>query len=175
MRYTQTICWLVTLLFLAIPQVGWAEDDNSADKVTTVDVATNENMETEKVEIEWGILLNRAEKMGAGLLLDTLQLLEGVAPDVWSIMVFQQYSKAIGKILPPWGLLLIAFILYRQINKPGRWYTTPEENEGAEEGEETGDSDEVIAGKMRQLMYGKCFPLLVCWVLTIWALVATTE
>ena len=43
--------------------------------------------------------------------------LEKIAPHVWKIMIKQQYAKAIGGLVVPWGLILITILYWRIIRK----------------------------------------------------------
>jgi len=48
--------------------------------------------------------------------------LEKVAPHVWKIMIRQQYAKAIGDLIVPWGLLflvLLYWLILRKMWQPG--------------------------------------------------------
>ncbi len=45
------------------------------------------------------------------------ETLEKIAPNVWRIMINQQYAKAIGGLIVPWGLLLLILLYWKIIRK----------------------------------------------------------
>ncbi|MBI2453995.1 MAG: hypothetical protein HYV54_00230 [Parcubacteria group bacterium] len=42
---------------------------------------------------------------------------EKAAPQVWRIMIFQQYAKAIGDVILPWGLFILVVVYYKVVGK----------------------------------------------------------
>lgn len=53
---------------------------------------------------------DKALEMAGTAIAQTVEQLENVAPTVWRVMVRQQYAKAIGDLIPAWGLCLLFLI-----------------------------------------------------------------
>ncbi len=71
---------------------------------------------------------DKALDMASGLISSVAATVEKAAPKVWSIMIRQQYAKAFGNLLLPWGLFLgtlVAFILTKK-----RWKNCCEHFDG---------------------------------------------
>ncbi len=66
---------------------------------------------------------DKAVDMAGRMVAQAAETIQKVAPDVWRIMIKQQYAKATSIIIIPVGLLIILFIAYRQVNK---WWPRPE-------------------------------------------------
>lgn len=90
---------------------------------------------------------------------------EKAAPKVWSIMVWQQYAKAISGLLGPLLTLLMIFILYRYVNR--HW--TPAIDKTWNDNFETSTS-----AYWWRNVFTKALPLVASF-LTCWALFAEAK
>jgi hypothetical protein len=85
--------------------------------------------------------------------------LEKVAPHVWKIMIKQQYAKAIGGLIVPWGLLFLVLLYWQVIRKA--WKTDSIED----------DSGEYWA----RMWFVRIIPGIAGFIITIVALVALSN
>ena len=75
--------------------------------------------EPKKEEPSIAGVANKALNMVNGLVASVAKTLEGVAPEVWRIMIRQQYAKAIADLIVPWLLLMLCLIYWITLKK--RW------------------------------------------------------
>ncbi|KKR48377.1 MAG: hypothetical protein UT86_C0006G0015 [Candidatus Magasanikbacteria bacterium GW2011_GWC2_40_17] len=83
-------------------------------------------------------IADRALDMTASAVTAIAGQMEKVAPEVWAVMVRQQYAKAFGSLVGPWGaffLILIATFIARK-----SWKLTPEEASGRFFSDRNGDA-----------------------------------
>lgn len=71
-----------------------------------------------KKEVTLAEVADKTVDLVQRMVTNVASVLQKVAPDVWRILIKQQYAKAAGNLIPPW-LLLIAIFIFRAFFK--RW------------------------------------------------------
>ncbi len=89
--------------------------------------------EDEKKEVEnkpaektFANVADKGLDMVKNLVISLSQTLEKTAPQIWRVMVKQQYAKAIADLILPWSLLLVTIIYAFMMKKMWKW--SPEYN-----------------------------------------------
>lgn len=86
-----------------------SSNTNSSGRKTIADVADN------------------ALQLTKGLVVSISETLQKVAPNVWRIMIKQQYVKAVSGVLVPWGIFFVFFVYIKVIQK--RWIVEDKKSE----------------------------------------------
>ncbi len=63
---------------------------------------------------------DKALDMFSGVVGQISDALKKVAPEVWRIMIRQQYAKAVGHLITPWGVFILIFLLRLYFRR--NWY-----------------------------------------------------
>lgn len=92
-----------------------------------------------------------------GLVASVSETLQRVAPEVWRIMIRQQYAKAIADLIVPWSLLMLAIVYYVILKK--KWVG------------ETRYTDSETA----RLIFAKIVPMAGGVIFGIWGVVALSN
>lgn len=74
--------------------------------------SVNEEKSEQKAHKTAADVADRALTMVSGLVAQLAQSIEKIAPQLWRIMIRQQYSKAAGNLLFPWAVFLFVFIYW---------------------------------------------------------------
>lgn len=104
---------------------------------------------------------DKALEMVGGLVSQVSETLQKVAPDVWRMMIRQQYAKAIADLLVPWLLVLLSFVLWSVLNK--KWVKTVEHG--------TYMSDEEIS----RMVFVSIIPTVSGIIFGVWGIVALSS
>lgn len=62
-------------------------------------------------------VLDKALDISTVYVASVAQTLQKVAPELWRIMIRQQYANAISYLVVPWGLVLLGMVLYYLVGK----------------------------------------------------------
>lgn len=123
--------------------------------VQSAQPAANPPAEEKKTMAE---VADKALDMASGLVASVAATLQKVAPQVWRIMIKQQYANAAGYLIVPWGLVLLG-VIYMSIIR-SKW-SAPKPDADRESRE---DSEERAA---RQIIT-TALPLVIICLLGIW-------
>ena len=107
-------------------------------------------------------VLDKLLDMTSGFVVTTAARLEQVAPHVWRIMIMQQYAKAIGDMTVPWGLLILALIYMKIVNRAWK----PK----APDGPLWNDRDGGPTESGMKVFLGKFAPIFLGFIFAIWGL-----
>ncbi|MFA5358603.1 MAG: hypothetical protein WC310_02135 [Patescibacteria group bacterium] len=110
-------------------------------------------------------IADKALDMIGNLVGTIAKVVEGVAPEVWEIMVRQQYAKGISLLVVPWGLFLLSIVYMGVIRI--FWKKYPDGDDFSEDGSIT---DKGWRGFIATLL-----PLIILFLDTIWALSRTAD
>lgn len=114
---------------------------------------------------------DKALDMVNKMVADTAATLNKVAPDVWRIMMKQQYAFAISNLIAPWSIFFGALIFLTIMRK--KWSKPPEKvkatNDKGEEKEVTNDA--VFA----HLMVTAVGPIVIMVLSTLWGISRLTD
>ncbi|MBL7045333.1 MAG: hypothetical protein ISR98_01915 [Parcubacteria group bacterium] len=66
-------------------------------------------------------------EMVEGMVAQLSSTLQKIAPDVWRIMLKQQYVKAVSGVITPWSIVLLVFIFFKILSK--KWNPTDKDAE----------------------------------------------
>ncbi|MFA6301410.1 MAG: hypothetical protein WC609_03645 [Candidatus Paceibacterota bacterium] len=89
--------------------------------------------------------------------------LEKVAPQVWRIMIRQQYARALGLLIVPWGCVLLTLILIFVLHRT--WPMTEEDKKESAFSYRSGD---VFSAKGWFSLWRTGLPSTVCLLFAIW-------
>ncbi len=133
-------------------------DADNANKTDGPDEATDDD------DLSWSSLGDRALGEGTRAVLAIAETIDEFDDDIWAIMVRQQYSVAIARLVVPWGLLLASLIVYLRLRSK-RWLP---------EGDVVTENEKKVAA-FSGFVYGRFFPLLSVGLFGIIALSATSN
>lgn len=162
----------------AAPQITAEDQDKAraeqelvrrlADLVAQYQVGQNPTSQTStqqatKTAQTWPEVADKVIILLGGSVASIAATIQKYAPEVWRVVVMQQYAMAIAGMIVPWGLLVLCLVYMRIIN---RWW-------------KPADNVEIGNGNMSEadakMVFAKVIPLILCFFFVIWGLNKTAD